>query len=158
MRRGGSARLSPGPGENPTCQSSAVVICGVSDSSPLTEPSELPARLCGIFHRQQEMPHDRHSVTAENEPLNVREVERGRIAIMPPCIKQPAKKPRACFAAEVCVLVSLTDASLLIDPGLRHGTHPCASSHRLWLAIIGEQRSNVLHREPRIRAENPMAG
>ena len=68
------------------------------------EPSELPARLCRSLYRQQEVPHHRHSVSAENEPLNVREVERrfsagSRCAItpwvIPPSTKQSAKKPRA---------------------------------------------------------------
>ena len=44
------------------------------------EPSKLPARLLRSSYRQQEMPHHRHPVTAENEALNVvREVERGRV-------------------------------------------------------------------------------
>ncbi len=64
------------------------------------EPSKLPARLCRTSYRQQEMPDHRHSVSAKNEPLNVREVERGlsegpRIALTPCVSKQPAEKPRA---------------------------------------------------------------
>ena len=39
------------------------------------EPPELPARLCRRFDRQQEVPHHRHQVSAENEALNVGEVE-----------------------------------------------------------------------------------
>jgi hypothetical protein len=39
------------------------------------QPPELPARLCRRSYRQQEMPQHRHSVTAENEALNVRKVE-----------------------------------------------------------------------------------
>jgi len=43
------------PASNPTCQSSAVVICGTSDSSPADEPSEqLARRLAGNVHCQQE--------------------------------------------------------------------------------------------------------
>jgi hypothetical protein len=39
------------------------------------EMSELSARLCRNTHRQQEVPHHRHRVSAENETLDVREVE-----------------------------------------------------------------------------------
>ncbi|MGA9887999.1 MAG: hypothetical protein WBQ31_10925, partial [Candidatus Acidiferrales bacterium] len=44
---------------------------------PAYEPSELSARCCRISYFQQEMPHHRHSVTAQNEALNVSEVEWG---------------------------------------------------------------------------------
>ena len=40
------------------------------------EPRELPARFCRSSDRQQEVPHHRHRVGAENEPLDVREFER----------------------------------------------------------------------------------
>src|SRR5436190_2754270 len=40
------------------------------------EPPEQPAGLGGNANRQQEMPHHRHPVPAEDEPLNVAELER----------------------------------------------------------------------------------
>ena len=40
------------------------------------KPSRQPARLCRSLYRQQEMSQQRHCIRAENEPLNVREVER----------------------------------------------------------------------------------
>ena len=68
------------------------------------EPPELPPRLRRISHGQQEMPHHRHPVGAEDEPLDVPEVERrpvggpgpavGLRTRMTPSIKDPAEKPR----------------------------------------------------------------
>lgn len=60
------------------------------------EASEQLARLRGVNHRQQEMPHHRHSVTTENEPLNVREVE-CRFCLVVASAEQTAKDSHAFF-------------------------------------------------------------
>ena len=67
--------LSLGPGSNPTRQSCAVVICGASDSSPLTNRPSSLACLRRITDGQQEMPHHRHPVTAQMNPWISLEVE-----------------------------------------------------------------------------------
>ena len=86
---------------------------------------ELPARLCRSFDPQQEVPHHRHHVRAENEPLYVREVEPrcchgARLAIAPWVIlpsEQSANKPwalhiRSCICAvQVVVDCDLRSAS-----------------------------------------------
>jgi hypothetical protein len=68
------------------------------------KPSELHARPRRSSYRQQEMPHHRHSVTAENEPLNVCEVKRrifrrwiaiGLLMFRQRSAKPSANKPRA---------------------------------------------------------------
>ena len=59
------------------------------------------------------MPHHRHSVTAQNDPLNVGEVKRGlfqssRIAMMlfmPEPIKDPVKKTVALFHRCLCFVI-----------------------------------------------------
>ena len=74
------------------------------------EPSELPARLCRSSDRQQEMPHHRHRVAAENEPLNVREVERRPvpgpgIAIAPWVFMRPSTEQSRLNVSPACVYV-----------------------------------------------------
>ena len=75
------------------------------------QSSELPARRCRIFDPQQEVPHHRHHVRAENEALYVREVEPrcchgARLAIAPWGIlppQQSANKPWALHSRSFIV-------------------------------------------------------
>ena len=79
------------------------------------EPAELPARVCRTSYRQQEVPHQRHPVSPENESLNVRKVERRlfrdpRTALsvwrLMSSTKEPTKKPRALLR-RCCLCVVL---------------------------------------------------
>ena len=85
------------------------------------EPSELPARLCRSSDRQQEVPHHRHRVRAEDEPLDVREVERRpsrapdcrhslrvRVAFRPSNLSEPGPFIATCDLVHHCYPVAST--------------------------------------------------
>ena len=87
------------------------------------QASQLPPRLRRISDGQQKMPHHRHPVGAEDEPLDVREVQRGPLGgpgpvvglrtRMMPSVKDPAEKPRT--HRRRCLGAGLIDR--MPDPG-----------------------------------------
>ena len=87
------------------------------------EPSEQRARSGGDADRQQEMPHHRHPIAAQDEALDVVEVQRtrrrvaGLWGLAPACPNRPWSRlsPRARAAA--CPVLSWLTAVLLHRPG-----------------------------------------
>jgi hypothetical protein len=91
------------------------------------EPAEQLSGFSGGTDRQQEMPHHRHSVPAQDKSLNICEIQRG-LAVSGRrrfASKQPAEKSAALFCGRRGSIVGSAHGIVLIPYSLTTGIDAC---------------------------------